>query len=43
MNCTIRNTKNASVARYLGTTSGRIVLIQAKWLNSTYCGTSVAW
>jgi hypothetical protein len=43
MNCTIRKMKNASVARNFGTTSGRIVLIHASSLNSTYCGTSVTW
>lgn len=43
MNWTIRKMKKASVARNLGTVSGRMVLIQASSLNSTYWGTSVTW
>src|SRR3712207_2117281 len=42
-NCTMRNTKNASVARNLGTINGRNVLIQPSWENSTYCGTMTTW
>ena len=43
MNCTIRKTKNASVASSFGTISGRNVLIQPSWANSTYCGTITTW
>ena len=43
MNCTIRNTKNASVASSFGTISGRKVLTQPSWEKSTYCGTMITW
>ena len=43
MNWTIKNTKNASVARNLGSTSGMKVLIQPSWLNRMYCGTTTTW
>jgi hypothetical protein len=43
MNCTMRNTKNASVANSLGTISGNGVSIQPRNLNSTNCGTIRTW
>ena len=43
MNCTIRKMKNASVASSFGTMSGRNVLTQPSWENSTYCGTMITW
>ena len=43
MNCTMRKTKNASVARSFGTISGRNVLIQPSWENMMYCGTMITW
>ena len=41
MNCTIKNTKNASVASSLGSTSGMNVFTQPNWLNRMYCGTMI--
>ena len=43
MNCTIRKTKNASVARYLPSSSGTYVLISSIFWNITYCGISSTW
>src|SRR5919107_1305232 len=43
MNCTIRNTKNASVARNLGRISGMKVSTQPSWLKMMYCGTTTTW
>ena len=43
MNCTIRKTKNASVASSFGTISGSGVSIQPRNLNSTNCGTISTW
>ena len=43
MNCTIRNTKNASVARNFGRISGSIVFTQPVWENMMYCGTITTW
>src|SRR5699024_12287415 len=40
-NCTIRNTKNASVARRFGTIKGRNVLIHPSSEHSTYGGTMI--
>ena len=41
MNCTIRNTKNASVARNFGRISGMKVFTQPSALNTMYCGTTM--
>ena len=41
MNCTSRNTKNASIARNFGTMIGRNVPTHPKELNRIYCGTIV--
>jgi hypothetical protein len=43
MNCTIRKTKNASVASSFGTISGQYVLIQSSCENRMYCGTITTW
>ena len=43
MNCTIRKTKNASVASSLGRISGRNVLVQPSWEKMMYCGTITTW
>jgi hypothetical protein len=43
MNWTIRKMKNASVAKNLGTMSGRNVLIQPSSLNRMYWGTITTW
>src|SRR5690625_3773073 len=42
-NCTMRNTKNASVASSFGTMRGRKVLIHPSSENSTYWGTMITW
>ncbi len=42
-NCTMRNTKNASVASSFGTMSGRNVLIHDSDENRMYCGTMITW
>ena len=42
-NWTIRNTKNASVARNLGTTSGRIVFTHPSCWKNTYWGITTTW
>lgn len=39
----MRKTKNASVARNFGTTSGRNVFTQSSWENMMYCGTMITW
>ncbi len=41
MNCTIKKTKNASVARNLGSTSGMKVFTQPSQLKMMYCGTTI--
>ena len=43
MNWTIKNTKNASVARNLGKISGTNVFTQPNWLKRMYCGTTSTW
>lgn len=43
MNCTIRKTKNASVAKYFGSIRGVYVLIMSMLRNSTYWGISSTW
>ena len=43
MNWTMRNTKNASVARSLGTISGQKVFTQPICENRMYCGTMITW
>ncbi len=43
MNWTIKNTKNASVARNLGRISGTNVFTQPNWLKMMYCGTTTTW
>ena len=43
MNCTMRNTKKASVARNFGTSSGRNVLTHPSWEKITYWGTMMTW
>src|SRR5215207_9623244 len=43
MNWTIKNTKNASVARNLGKISGTNVFTQPSWLKTMYCGTTTTW
>ncbi len=43
MNCTMRKTKKASVAKNLGTMSGRKVLIQPSSLKIVNWGTSTTW
>ncbi|MCY1250768.1 hypothetical protein D9M72_644380 [compost metagenome] len=43
MNWTIRNTKNASVARSLGTISGQKVFTQPICENRMYWGTITTW
>src|SRR5690348_11828990 len=43
MNCTMRKTKNASVASSFGTISGSGVSIQPRNLNSTNGGTNRRW
>lgn len=43
MNCTIRKTKKASVARYLPISSGVKVLISSSFWNRTYCGMISTW
>lgn len=43
MNCTIRKTKNASVARNLPATSGTSVSTSSSLRNITYCGMSRTW
>ena len=40
MNCTIKKTKNASVARNFGRISGTKVFTQPSALNTMYCGTT---
>ena len=43
MNCTMRKTKNASVASSLGTSSGQKVFTQPICENRMYCGTMTTW
>ena len=43
MNCTIRNTKNASVARNFGRISGQYVSTSSSLLNMMYCGMIITW
>ncbi len=43
MNWTIKNTKNASVARNLGKISGTKVFTQPSELKRMYCGTTTTW
>ena len=43
MNCTSRKTKNASVARNFGRTSGQKVSIMSRVLNSRYWGMITTW
>ena len=43
MNWTIKNTKNASVARNLGKISGTNVFTKPSALNRMYCGTTTTW
>src|SRR3954447_4122012 len=43
MNCTMRNTKKASVAKNLGRISGTNVFTQPRLLNKMYCGTNTTW
>src|SRR5215211_5897527 len=43
MNWTIKNTKNASVARNLGKISGTNVFTKPSWLKMMYCGTITTW
>src|SRR5215217_713226 len=43
MNWTIKNTKNASVARNLGKISGTKVFTHPSALNRMYCGTTTTW
>src|SRR5829696_3836608 len=40
---TIKNTKNASVARNLGRIRGTNVFTQPSWLKMMYCGTTTTW
>ncbi len=43
MNCTMRKTKNASMARNLGRMSGQYVFTRPSLLKMMYCGISTAW
>ena len=43
MNCTIKKTKNASVARNLGRISGTNVFTKPRLLKMMYCGTTTTW
>ena len=43
MNCTMRNTKNASVASSFGTIRGQKVFTHPIWENMMYCGTITTW
>ena len=43
MNCTSRNTKNASVARNFGSSSGMNVSTRPRLLNRMYCGMISTW
>src|SRR3954451_3164290 len=43
MNCTIKKTKNASVARNFGRIKGTKVFTQPSALNTMYCGTTTTY